>query len=383
MSARTLTILKRVLPAVLVVAVVCVGIALLLWDGYEAPPMAYEGSSEDLKETVIVPTLDTPMPKGKNVIWCASFQLAWNEFRDDVIGEPLQITGAQEIADRLNASPITADVLDPDSHYAAAGYVKDGVVEQIGKEMAARFPDVPKPHIPISDLTVAVAYSYLQAEAKFTFAFDEYDEEWTFGDVPVRAFGVHARRRGRVPEELREQVKVLYCSDDPEDRMWLGLGTFAIDPCRYTTPYQIILARVERRPTLAETLASLDEAIAGWEVPWYGADILGDLDVFLAPSMIWRLEHHFGQIEGVDKLLLNPNHEGNWIENAIQRIDFRLVRSGAELKSEAVIREEKSALTQRHFLFNRPFLIVMKKRGAERPFLVMWVENAELLCKPR
>ncbi len=35
-----------------------------------------------------------------------------------------------------------------------------------------------------------------------------------------------------------------------------------------------------------------------------------------------------------------------------------------------------------NFIFDRPFLIVVKKRGAERPFFVMWVDNAELLCKP-
>ncbi len=35
-----------------------------------------------------------------------------------------------------------------------------------------------------------------------------------------------------------------------------------------------------------------------------------------------------------------------------------------------------------HFVCDHPFLIVVKKRGAKRPFFVMWVDNAELLCKP-
>ena len=33
----------------------------------------------------------------------------------------------------------------------------------------------------------------------------------------------------------------------------------------------------------------------------------------------------------------------------------------------------------REFRFHRPFLIYMKKRDADRPFFVMWVDNAELL----
>jgi len=376
MSARTLTILKRVLPAVLVVAVVCVGIALLLWDGYEAPPMAYEGSSEDLKETVIVPTLDTPMPKGKNVIWCASFQLAWNEFRDDVIGEPLQITGAQEIADRLNASPITADVLDPDSHYAAAGYVKDGVVEQIGKEMAARFPDVPTTEFDVDDPDlVAVMYAYLTANVKFTHAFYEQADELMFGEVPVTSFGISESNRG-APARLREQIEVLYYSGDPYGPPSPD-DEFAIDPCTLTEPYQIILARIEPKASLAETLADLNATLVE---PTSSSFLKGE--VLLIPNMHWKVLHHFGELEGAEKLLQNEGHTDHWLEELQQRIELRLDKSGAELQSESRGFMMKSAGGGRRFVFDRPFLIVMKKRDTERPFFVMWVENAELLCKP-
>jgi len=60
----------------------------------------------------------------------------------------------------------------------------------------------------------------------------------------------------------------------------------------------------------------------------------------------------------------------------MQTIRFRLDRSGAELASEARM---PCAPAATHYVCDRPFLIVMKKRGAERPFFVMWVDNAELL----
>ena len=31
------------------------------------------------------------------------------------------------------------------------------------------------------------------------------------------------------------------------------------------------------------------------------------------------------------------------------------------------------------FKFDRPFLVMLRKRGTEHPFFVMWVDNAELL----
>jgi hypothetical protein len=373
----------RVLVTLALAVVACVVIAAALWwhsEAYVPPPLAFDGPSDGLQQTVLVPTLDTPMPDGKNVIWCASFQLAWNEFRDDVIGEPVQIKGAQEIADRLNASTITGTVLEPADYYAKAGFIEDDIVEAIERDMAARFPDVPKPDIPVSDITVAVAYAYLQADAEFKYAFDDYDRQWLFGDVPVRAFGVFGRKRGRVPNALRAQVQVLYCSTGSEDSA-SSEDEFIIDPCRHTMPYQIILARVARQATLAETLARVNDAIARMDVAPDGGELV-EGSTLLVPSIRWRLEHRFREIEGTDKPLLNRGHEGNWLGVALQRIDFDLLRTGARLRSEAVVLEEKRAESRRRFVFDRPFLIIMRTRGTTEPFFVMWVDNAELLCTP-
>ncbi len=70
---------------------------------------------------------------------------------------------------------------------------------------------------------------------------------------------------------------------------------------------------------------------------------------------------------------------GLWCKTALQAIDFRLDRSGVGLESESTMVWASVAPC---FKFDRPFLIVVKKRGAERPFFVMWVDNAEFLCKP-
>ncbi len=57
-------------------------------------------------------------------------------------------------------------------------------------------------------------------------------------------------------------------------------------------------------------------------------------------------------------------------------IDFRLDRCGAILKSHAI--NEVRCIAPR-FVVNRPFLLYMKRRDADQPFFVMWVDNAELL----
>src|SRR5262245_7852126 len=155
------------------VALAAVGLAVwfsLRGRSYEASPLTFDGTSDQLRQTVIVPTLDTPIPDGKSAIWCASFQLAWNRLKDDVAKGPVQLANAQAIADRLNRGDQSEDDLDPGNVYAAAGLVRDGVADRIRAEMDLKFPDVPAPQFDVPP-DGAVAYSFLEASEMFGLPF--------------------------------------------------------------------------------------------------------------------------------------------------------------------------------------------------------------------
>ena len=97
-------------------------------------------------------------------------------------------------------------------------------------------------------------------------------------------------------------------------------------------------------------IGTMDECIADF----------GIRDVLLVPNLNWEIGHHFPELEGVDKRLLNKGCGGYYVAKAIQRIRFKLDRSGAELASEAQVPCKPSAA---YFVCDRPFLIVVKKRG--------------------
>ena len=99
-------------------------------------------------------------------------------------------------------------------------------------------------------------------------------------------------------------------------------------------------------------------------------------DVLLVPDIRWRIAHRFTELQG--RAFTNPELKRQRLDVARQDISFRLDRSGAELRSESTLCC-LSAPTD--FVMDRPFLIYMKKRDADHPFFVMWVDNAELLCK--
>jgi len=137
------------------------------------------------------------------------------------------------------------------------------------------------------------------------------------------------------------------------------------------------LALLPKKATLGETLADVGKKSSEF-LSKNGDSRFEDSESLGVPNMHWRIEHHFKELEGGDKPLLNPTLRDTWIGEAVQVIEFKLDRKSASLSGVGLA---KFALGPRVFMFGRPFLLYMKKRGAKHPFFVMWVDNAELLIK--
>ncbi|MDI6449211.1 hypothetical protein [Anaerobaca lacustris] len=345
-----------------------------------AKERTFSGDSGQLERTVVVPTLDTPSPAGKNVIWCSSFQLAWNEIRDNVIGAPLDVVGAEELADRLNKAPHRAGDLEPGSCYAAGGWTRDGIVERIEKEMGVRFPRRELPDFnDFEDRGGILAYSYLTANVPFRRPFRQLDEGFTFTDSQraetlVAGFGLWQAFLSRY-RDIREQVEILYVGWEDPNQPWGPMKEYALDLCRHSKPYQVVVAVVEPKGSLAETYEHIQRGMEQFKNQrgYENGRWFEESDLLRVPEMYWRIDHRFAELIG--RMVANV---GIPVVEAMQTIEFRLDRSGAMLESEALV---AIAAIPRNFVFNRPFLISMKKRDADRPFFVMWVDNAELLVR--
>lgn len=72
----------------------------------------------------------------------------------------------------------------------------------------------------------------------------------------------------------------------------------------------------------------------------------------------------------------NENIDGTSITFAAQSIRFRLDERGAILKSEGI---DASGLTERNLVFDKPFLIMLKRQEAKVPYFALWIGNTELL----
>jgi hypothetical protein len=342
--------------------------------------------SKNLKQTVVVATLDCPLPEHKNAIWCATFQMAWDRFKQDVIGEPIQVRGAEELANRLNAAPFPAGSIEGESYYAAAGFVKKGIIEEIQSQMKQRFPSEPVPTFDSRYTTfpdVVLAYAYLSVDVRFEHPYYIHESGFGFRDsngvrTDVAAFCVQATGRSQAPRPVRPQVEVLYY----ESLALSGTKYFAVDLSRQTHPYQVILACLPRPDTLGEATKMLQNKMAASrnDPNYQLQQQLEPEDTLIVPDVLYKLTHHFDELLG--KFLGNQKWTDYFFFEALQKIDFTLSRTGVVLRSEGRVGATKAASPRepRHLHFDRPFLICVQKREPNAtPFFLMWVDNAELM----
>ncbi len=365
------------------VLIILVATVWLVWRIYTAPspkpvtPPAFEGDSKDLKETVVVPTLDAPIPAGKNVIWCASFVSAWKKIESDITSAPLVLEGNPPMADSLNKAPDPRPDIPPSSLYVAAGWNQKGILQTIASDLKKQFPGKTPPTFPGIAPDAFVAYSYLEARIAFEIPYFQNDEAFAFTDragrkIDVSSFGVR-NKDAYAYNNLRWQPKILYITREQHSGKPLE---YIVDLDRSSKPNQIILALIEPKPTLAESVADAEKKIEDYRPGTQRDESLETNDTLLVPDIVWNITHHFSELEG--KAFNNARLPKQPIRIAQQDIAFRLDRSGAEIRSEFKM---PCLPAPTHYVFNRPFLLYMKMRGATQPYFAMWVENAELLAK--
>lgn len=349
---------KTGLAAVVVLATAVGAWWALADEGYTPRPLPPIKPSTEFRASAMVPALETPLPAGTNTLWCGAFQLAWNRLKTDVAREPVRVSGAQPLCDLLNGSPFGDVDLTPESFFAAAGFRRDGIVDHIRREMGARGVDPD-----LSDLrdVEAMAYAHLQARLRFKTPYRERSEGITFRDGAGRVTRVKGFGMG-----YGVKAMPLY--------HFGGANDFVVDLDTQSKPHQILLAMMKRPTSLAEAVESLKTKTP--TQPLYG-------DVpLMVPDVAFGLVHRFVELEGEDKLFLNAALKDSFLARAQQSIQFRLDRGGAELKAEARIDARVASAPARipaALIFDRPFLLVMKTRGAANPYLAVWIDNAELL----
>ena len=359
---------KRVV-VVLIVAIVAAG---AWWFFFRSSSRGEDevliANADDLKATVVTPHLECPIEDGKNVLWCATFQLAWNE-ACDLIGEDIHLEDEPAMVAVMNKKTATKADLDEASYLAIAGYVKDGILDRIPQAVRDKFGE--RAPTRLADTTTLdesdngfAAYACLVKDLRFAKPFESLDDgELEFMGTPVRAFGLADPDGKANTRELMKQV-ILYSED------WRG--NEIICELKTTSPHdRLILAMVHPKGTLQETIADIHKRMADG----YPQSTLVEL---MIPKLNFDLLKDYSELIGKTLKVRNPELKDWFFVMAAQSIRFQLNEQGAKLRSEARMENVKS-MKPMPAVFNKPFLIMLQRKDAKQPYFALWVDNVELL----
>lgn len=297
--------------------------------------------------------------------------MAWNELCQ-AIGEDVRLNKPVPMVAALNRKDVTRDALDDASYVAEAGMIGEGLVGRIEKALAKKFRGAARPTLLDQLRTLPPdgwgAYAYLFKQLPFQTAFTRMEYPMVFNDEVIGDHNVAAFGMGCYSPEtassaaMGRQVAILDYRDDDD---------FVIEMQTRSKDDRLILAKV--RP--AKTLGATAEGV--WRrVEKAKPQRMVFSDRLEIPVLDFSLVRAYSEIVGLSVVSSNKGVHGQDVVFADQTIRFRLDETGAVLKSEAVL----GVWGSRHALvFDRPFLILLRRREAKRPYLAMWIGNAELL----
>jgi len=308
---------------------------------------------------------------GSNVLYCLTFQIAWNELTYRVVGDDIRLTDEPPMVEILNKRAARRDNLSEDCYVAMAGLGKDQILGRIDKALKEKFKDsAPKVNLDLGEHGF-IAYAYLHKNLKFEKEFEGLETPILFrcnsNETNVKCFGIEKYSYSK-HKDLGKQVEILDYKDDSE--FIIGLKSISLND-------EIILGKIKPGKTLLATVKAVQER-AETRRSWP----LSKGDTLQIPKFDFDIQHSYSELLG--KSLKNKGFTDYFIAEAIQSIRFKLDEKGAVLKSEARVKLTQPVSRSgrpRHFVFDTPFLIYLKEKGAKYPYFAMWVGNAELLVK--
>lgn len=303
----------------------------------------------EFTNTEFIPTLEHQITKDKNAVYCATLLFAWNEIRD-IIETDINIPNEYSDLKLLNDSKSYIGVLKPDE-YNANGKV-DGNMISAKAEFKKSLP--------------------------FEIKLNAYTGKLTFDGQKTASFGV----KGNDENELLRLVRIVYYKDD---------NNFIVKLLPKDKMHEIILFKTEQSfhsmADMATEISKLTEIgnrerknnKINWRYLWNYKDEL------IIPKFNFNIETDYSTLEGTH---FNAENQIFTIEKAWQRTAFILDESGAEIESEAEMdavaeaaEEEVEEPKPKKMIFDKEFLILLKRTDSEQPYFGLWTTNTELMIK--
>lgn len=299
----------------------------------------------------------------KDTAWCGTFQLIWNDLKNDVVKQDIVFNPQLKVVENLNKGSFNTTQISDSSYYKAQGIPTQELKEQIENGIKEKFnetSDILDDFVFNGDPNKYFLYAMLKKEFEFENEFDELDDG-KFGEYnDVEYFGINSNSN----ELLRNQVQVLYYNSKED---------FAIKLLTKQND-EVIITRGNEGNTFNE----IYNDVKNKQTTYQGNTELSEVDNLQIPKINFDVKKEFEELE--DKEFETADREIMFIEKALQTIEFELDEKGGKVESEAGMMVNKmSALPEesepREFIVDDTFTIFLQEEGKEMPYFCANIDD--------
>ena len=317
---------------------------------------------KELKETKgvdVVPTLSDKI--SKDTSWCPTFQLIWNDFKNDIVKQDIKFDEKLDMLDNLNKEDFTKNDISDSYYYKIYGRKNlelKSKIENAIKEKFDQKSDILDQFDWSSDALDSgediidryFLYSMLYREFEFNMKFDTFNDK--FKDIEnVEYFGIIKNN-----DVVREQIRVYYYNNEND---------FAIKLITKNNDEVIVIKNPK-----GETFDEIYNSVKDKKVYEFN-----DKDNFMMPKIDFNVLREYDELENKEIVTLDGIYT---IEKAIQSVKFSLDEKGGKVKSEAgmdVIYESSSVEKHRNFYVNDTFALFLKESNKDKPYFALRVDD--------
>lgn len=318
---------------------------------------------KELNETKgvdVVPTLSDKV--SADTSWCPTFQLIWNDFKNDIVKQNIKFDKKLDMLDNLNKEDFTKNDISDSYYYKIYGRKNlelKNKIETAIKEKFNQTSDILDQFDWSSDALDSgkdvidryFLYSMLYREFEFNKKFDTFNDK--FKEIEnVKYFGIIKDN-----DEIRDQIKVYYYNDEND---------FAIKLITKNNDEVIVIKNPK-----GETFEEIYNNIKGKETTDFNSD-----DNFMMPKIDFNVLREYNELENREIETIDGIYT---IEKAIQSIKFSLDEKGGKVKSEAGmdVKFETTASDKkiRNFYVDDTFALLLKESNKEKPYFALRVDD--------
>jgi len=299
-----------------------------------------------------------------DAIWCGTFQLIWNDLKNDLAKQDIVFTPQLQVIENLNKETFTTDDISEQYYYKKVGFPSIELKEEIEKAIKDKFNETSNILDDFDwngrDPEDYFLYAMLKKEFKFEKAFEEL-QNGKFGNYDnVKYFGIKEEES----DELREQVKVLYYNS--KDDFAIKLETKQED--------EVILCKNPQGNTFNEIYKNITQQTEEYK----GSRSIQEGELLKVPNIKLNEKNEFTEIQ--NKVFYFSNGLPYSIEKAIQTIEFELDRKGGKIKSEAgmMVNFESAMVVPdeiREFLVNDTFAMFLIEEDKDTPYFAGKIDD--------